>query len=157
MNLDDKFILAVIRQNMFPDKQMVHGFHLGFLIGKAVDGYCQKRHVTSGHPSVLLFGVDSEVALSEVIAELSAQGIELIEWRDPDANPEHDDFGLTGIVSQPITKTQRNKLKRYRQWSATNNIHPFSQNAVVAQMPQEHLPIKQEVGGMAHVPTAPVL
>jgi hypothetical protein len=79
------------------------------------------------------------------------KGIEVIEWRDPDAKSEHDDFGLTGIISQPITKTQRNKLKRYRQWSANNNIHPFATNAVIAQSPQEHSLFKREVGEVAHL------
>lgn len=124
MNLDERYICVFVRQNMFPDHQMVHGFHLGFLIGKAVDGFCQKRHTLTGHPIVLLFGEPDEAALIARAEELRKSGIEVIEWRDPDSQAEHDDFGLTGIVSEPITKTQRNKLPRHKQWSQNNNTHP---------------------------------
>lgn len=156
MNFDDKYILVFVRQNMFPDKQMVHTCHLGFLIGQMVDGYCQKRHTLSGHPSILLYGVASEKELDAVHDALVKAGIEHTAWLDPDAQRDHDDFGVTGIVSEPITKTQRNKLPRFRQWSANNNIHSFSQNAVVAQTPQEHSPIKREVAELADSPTAPI-
>ena len=121
MNLDSMFIVVFIRQNMFPDHQMVHTFHLGFLIGKAVDGYCQKRHTLTGHPSVLLFGCEGDVAIQNAKKDLAELGIEYIEWTDPDSKEGHDDFGLTGIVSQPITKSQRNKLARYRTWTDRNN------------------------------------
>lgn len=125
MNLDDKFIYVFIRQNMFPDHQMVHSFHLGFLIGKAIDGYCQKRHTLSGHPIVLLFGEPNEAALNDRCEQMRQLGIEFTTWSDPDAKPEHDDFGLTGIVTEPMTKTQRNKMPRFRQWSQNNNVHPM--------------------------------
>lgn len=124
MNLDDKYICVFVRQNMFPDHQMVHSFHLGFLIGKAVDGFCQKRASLAGHPIVLEFGEPDEAALIARAEELRKSGIEVIEWRDPDSTPEHDDFGLTGFVTEPLTKTQRNKLPRCRQWSQNNNVHP---------------------------------
>lgn len=112
---------------MFPDHQMVHSFHLGFLIGKVIEGYCQKRQMLIGHPIVLLFGEPDESALISTAKQLEQLGIEYIEWRDPDSTPEHDDFGLTGIVTEAITKTQRNKLPRYKQWSQNNNTHPKEQ------------------------------
>ena len=124
MNLDDKFIYVFIRQNMFADHQMVHTFHLGFLIGKAIDGFCQKRYVLSGHPSVILIGCEEEKTFASIMQSLSALGIEFMEWRDPDSKPEHDDYGLTGIVTEPITKSTRNKLGKYRPWSDRNNVHP---------------------------------
>lgn len=126
MNLDERYILVFIRQNMFPDKQMVHSVHLGLLIGKALDGYCQKRHALTGHPNVLVFGVDYEDDLNAVSDTLRTQEIEHMAWADPDAVEGHDDFGVAGIVSEPITKKQRAKLPRFRQWSASKNIHPFS-------------------------------
>lgn len=124
MNLDEKYICVFVRQNMFPDHQMVHTFHLGFLIGKSIDGFCQKRHTLTGHPIVLLFGEPDEAALVARCAELQKLGIEVTEWRDPDSAAEHDDFGLTGIVTEPIGKSLRNKLPRYSQWSQNKNIHP---------------------------------
>jgi hypothetical protein len=132
MNLDDKYILVFVRQNMFPDHQMVHSFHLGFLIGRVVDGYCQKRHTLSGHPIVLVFGKPDEAGVIAAGDELRKLGIEFIQWQDPDSKPEHDDFGLTGIVSEPITKTVRNKLPRFVGWSDKNNIHPRNDPACSA-------------------------
>lgn len=126
MNLDDKYICVFVRQNMFPDHQMVHSFHLGLLIGKALDGYCQKRHELTGHPNVLVFGEPDEAGVIARAGQLRQMGIEVVEWRDPDANPEHGDFGLTGIVTEPINKTLRNKLPRFKQWSANNNVHPHN-------------------------------
>lgn len=145
MNLDDKYICVFVRQNMFPDHQMVHSFHLGFLIGKAVDGYCQKRHELTGHPNVLLYGVESDAKLQEASDILKAHSIEHVAWADPDSQKGHDDYGVTGIVSEPITKTQRNKLPRFKQWSASNNVHPYAPLAQTGGT--EHLPTKQEVGG----------
>ena len=124
MNLNEKYIYVFVRQNMFPDHQMVHSFHLGFLIGKAIDGYCQKRNTVTGHPIVLLFGEPDETALTARCEQLKQLGIEYIEWRDPDSAPAHDDYGLTGIVTEPLIKTQRNKLPRYSQWSENKNTHP---------------------------------
>ena len=124
MNLDDKFVYVFIRQNMFADHQMVHTFHLGFLIGKSVDGFCQKRSTLSGHPSVILIGCEHEESLFGVLAEMDKSGVEYIEWRDPDSKAGHDDYGLVGIVTEPITKTVRNRLSKFRPWSDRNNIHP---------------------------------
>jgi hypothetical protein len=121
VDLDHRFILVFVRQDMYPDHQMVHGVHLGLLIGKALDGFCQKRHVLTGHPSVLLYGEPDEAALLARVLEMGKLGIEVIEWRDPDSPPGHDDFGLTGIITEPITKPQRNKLPRFCQWSASKN------------------------------------
>lgn len=78
MNLDEMYIVVFIRQNMFADHQMVHTFHLGFLIGKAVEGFCRRKDTLTGHPSVLLFGVNDETALQEATADLQSQSIECI-------------------------------------------------------------------------------
>lgn len=152
MNLDDKYILVFVRQNMFPDHQMVHTFHLGFLIGKMVDGYCQKRHQLSGHPIVLLFGVKDDAGLQEASDSLRKLGIEHTAWADPDSQAGHDDYGVTGIVSEPISKTLRNKAPRFTQWSANNNVHPFTRVAQIVST--EHQPTKLEVGGAIPSPGA---
>src|SRR6266704_1774989 len=110
MNLDEKFIYAFIRQDMFPDHQMVHTFHLGFMIGKAVEGYCQKRNNVTGHPSVILIGIPYVAAFEGVRQKLAELNVEYITWNDPDSKEGHDDFELPGIVTEPISKSIRNKL-----------------------------------------------
>lgn len=127
MNLDDKYIYAFIRQNMFSDHQMAHSFHLGFLVRGLVEGLCQKRHVLSGHPNVIIIGEQSENDLRARQAELESLGVEHIGWIDPDSKPEHDDYGLTGIVTEPVTKQFKNKyFGKYKAWSERKNIHPFA-------------------------------
>lgn len=121
MNLDEMYIAVFIRQDMFMDHQMVHNFHLGFLIGRAVDGYCQKRNTVTGHPIQLLFSCANEADLKDKANTLRAQEIEYISWSDPDSEPTHDDYGLIGIVSQPLTKRQRNKLPRFDAWHESRN------------------------------------
>lgn len=124
MNLDDKYIYLFVRQNLFSWQQMVHISHAAFLGGTFTDGFCQKRHQLSGHPSLVVVGVEDEAALRAVALDLGNLEIECSLWADPDAKEGDEDFGLLSIVSQPLSKRERNKLHKYRPWSERNNVHP---------------------------------
>lgn len=105
------------------DHQMVHNFHLGFIAGRKVDGFCQKRYELTGHPNVFLFGVPNEEAFKEVKTFLSeTMQLEYFEWDDPDTLPGMDDHGMNGIVTQPITLAMKNRIRqKYKRWLEANN------------------------------------
>lgn len=134
-NLNHRYIFVFIRQDLFSWEQLVHVAHAAFLMGKEVPRMIPLREMFEGigtclgHPSLVVIGVDNEEALKKVCDDLRAREVRFTAWKDPDA-PEQ---GLLSVITEPVTKRDKNKLHHYRPWSERNNTHPKAQ----AQTPAE--------------------